>query len=57
MGAIVTMAICIAVFIVAIMSTLGAMNASSGIRSAGIFVAAGAGVLVGQFIYRTYIAR
>ena len=55
--AILTMAICIAISIIAVMMTLGAMGASTGIRNAGIFVACAVGVLLGQHVYKTYFAK
>jgi hypothetical protein len=56
-SAIVTMAVCIAACIVVVMMTLGAMGASSAIRSAGLFLACGAGLLLGQYVHKTYVAK
>ena len=54
--AIITMAVCIAICIVAVMMTLGAMNAGSGMRNAGMFLACGVGLLLGQFVFKKYLA-
>ncbi len=39
-----------------IMMTLGAMNASAGMRNAGIFAACAIGLLLGQFVFKKYVA-
>lgn len=54
--AIITMAVCIAICIVVVMMTLGAMNVSSGMRNAGIFAACAVGLLLGQFVFKKYVA-
>jgi hypothetical protein len=54
---IITLAISLAVFIVVIMMTLGAMNVTSPVaRYAGIGVACFLGIVVGQIIHRKYVA-
>ncbi len=55
--AIATTAICIAICIVAVMMTLGTMGASAGVRAAGMFAACGAGLLLGQYVYKSYFAK
>jgi hypothetical protein len=54
--AIIIMAICIAICIVVVMMALGAMGAGSGLRNAGIFAACAVGVLLGQFVFKKYVA-
>ena len=55
--AIITMAVCIAICIVIVMMALGAMGAGSGLRNAGIFAACAVGLLLGQYVYKSYIAK
>jgi hypothetical protein len=54
---IITLAISLAVCIVIVMMTLGAMNVTSPVaRYAGMAVACAIGFLIGQMIHRKYVA-
>lgn len=55
--AIITTAVCLAVCIVAVMMTLGAIVFSSGVRNAGLFAACAIGLFLGQYVYKSYVAR
>jgi hypothetical protein len=52
----ISMAACIAACIVIAMMVLGAMDAPSGVRNAGFFAACAAGILLGQVVYKKYVA-
>lgn len=55
---IITLAVSVAVCIVIVMMTLGGLNVTSPIaRYAGLFVAAAAGVVIGQVVHRNYVTK